>query len=73
MCTPGRLCQWLSGKESTCNAGDIGDVGLVLESRRTPAGGNDNLRPYTCLKNLTGREAWQAKVHGVAKETGQYP
>ena len=55
------------------NAGDIGDVGLVLESRRPPAGGNDNLRPYTCLKNLTGREAWQAKVHGVAKETGQYP
>ena len=44
-------------------------MGSVLESRRTPAGGNDNLCPYTCLENLTGRKAWRATVHGVAKES----
>ena len=28
------------GKESTCNAGDIGDVGLILGSGKSPRGGN---------------------------------
>ena len=29
---------WLSGKESACNAGDTGDVGLIPGSGRSPGG-----------------------------------
>ena len=28
-CMPAGLPRWLSGKESTCNAGDLGDVSSV--------------------------------------------
>ena len=30
------------GKESTCNSGDIGDMGSVPGLGRSPAGGHDN-------------------------------
>ena len=30
--------------------------------------GNGNLLQYSCLENLMDRGAWQATVHGVAKE-----
>ena len=33
------LPQWLSGKESACNAGDAGDVGSIPRSRRSPGEG----------------------------------
>ena len=52
------LCKspcWLSGKESTCNAGD---VGLIPESGRCPGGGNGNPLQYSCLGNSVDREAW---------------
>ena len=51
------LCQslglpwWLSGKESPCNAGDTGDMGLISGSGRSPGGGNDNSLQYSCLEN----------------------
>ena len=31
----GRLPRWLSGKESTCKAGDAGDLGLIPGSGRS--------------------------------------
>ena len=31
-----RLPQWLSGKESACNAGDTGDAGSIPGSGRYP-------------------------------------
>ena len=31
--------QWLSGKESACNEGDTGDVGLIPGWGRSPGGG----------------------------------
>ena len=31
-----------AGKESACNAGDIGDMGSIPKSRRSPGGGNGN-------------------------------
>ena len=43
---------WLSGKESTCNGGDMG---LIPRMGRSPRKGN-------------ARGAWRATVHGVAKE-----
>ena len=51
-----RLPQWLSGKESACNAGN---VGLIPGSGRYPEEENDNSFQYPCLKNPMDRGAWQ--------------
>ena len=52
------------GKESACNAGDLGSVpGLG----RFPGQGNGNPFQYSCLGNLMDRGARWATVHGVAK------
>ena len=56
------------GKESTCNAGDLG---LVPESGRCPGEGNGNPLQYSCLQNPMDRGDWQATVHGVAKSRAQ--
>ena len=45
------------GKESTCNAGDLG---LIPGSGRSPGEGNVNPLQYFCLENSMDREAWQA-------------
>ena len=55
------------GKESTCNAGDAGDTGLIPGSGRLPEEENVNPLQYSCLKNLMDGGAWQATVHGVTK------
>ena len=62
-----RLPQWLSGKESTCNAGDTRDVSLIPGIGRSPKGGHDNPIWYFYLENPMDRGAWQAVVHRVAK------
>ena len=58
----------LSGKESTCNAGD---VGLIPEPGRSSGGGNGNPGQYSCLGNPMDRGAWQVTVHGVAESQTQ--
>ena len=50
------------GKESACN---VGDLGSITGLGRSPAEENGNPLQYSCLQNPTGREAWQATVHGV--------
>ena len=55
---------WLSGKESTCNAGD---EGLIPESGRSPGKQNGNPLLCSCLENPMDRETWQATVHRVTK------
>ena len=58
--------KWLSSKESTCNAGDMGSIpGLG----RSPGRGNGNSLQYSCLKNPTDKGAWQATAHGVKSRT----
>ena len=52
------------GKESACNAGDLGSI---LGLGRSPGEGNGNPLQYSCLENPTDREAWQAIIHGVAR------
>ena len=55
---------WLSGKESTCNAGDPGAIpwsGISL------AEGNGNPLQYFCLENPMDKGGWQATVVMVAK------
>ena len=59
-CFPGG---W-DGKESACNAGDLG---LMPGSGRSPGEGNGNPLQYFCLENSTVRGAWQATVHGLAR------
>ena len=49
------------GKESTCNAGDLG---LILGSGSSPGERNNNTS--FCLRNPMDRGAWQATVHGVS-------
>ena len=68
---PYGLPWWLSGKESTCDAGDTGDPGLIPGSGRSPGGGRSNPLQYSCLENATDRGAWRATVHGVAKSLTQ--
>ena len=62
-----RLPQWLSGKESACNAADTGNPGSISGSGRSPGGGHSNLLQCSCLGNPVVRGTWQATVHRVTK------
>ena len=42
------------GKASACN---VGDLGLIPGSGRSPGEGNDNSLQYSCLENSMDREA----------------
>ena len=60
------LCSYwcLSGKESACNAGDLGSIpGLG----RAPGGEHGNPLQCSCLENPMDRGAYRATVHGLAK------
>ena len=70
LCIVVYVCQSLGfsggsdGKESACNAGDLGSVpGLG----RSPGKGNNSPLQYSCLENYMDRGAWQTTAHGVAK------
>ena len=53
-----------AGKESACNAEDLGSIpGLGI----SPGGGNGYRLQYSCLVNSMDRGAWQATVHGVTE------
>ena len=58
--------QWLSSKESICNAGVAGDVDSIPGLGRYPAGGHGNPLQYSCLENPMDRGAWWATVQRVA-------
>ena len=61
------LPQWLSGKESACNARDSGDTGSIPGSGRSPAGGHGDSLQYSCVENPTDGRAWRATVLRVTK------
>ena len=50
---------WLSGKESTCNAGDVGSI---TGPGRFPGEGNANPDLYSCQEI-----SWWATVHEVSR------
>ena len=53
-----------SGKELTCQTGDLGSIpGLG----RSSGEGNGDPLQYSCLENSMDRGAWWAIVHGVAQ------
>ena len=60
-----------AGKESACNAGDTGNVGLIPGLGRSPGGGNGNPLHYFSLRNPMDRGARRAIVHGVIKSWTQ--
>ena len=52
------------GKESACNAEDVGSIpGLG----RSPGERKGYPLQYSCLENSMDRGAWQATVHGVTE------
>ena len=55
-------------KNPPANARGIRDTGLIPELGRFPGEGNGNPPQYSCLENPMDRGAWQATLHGVAKE-----
>ena len=54
----------LDGKESACNAGDLGSI---PGSGRSPGEGSGYPLQYFCLEDPMDRGAWQATVHGVGE------
>ena len=53
-----------AGKESTCNAGDLG---LIPGLERSPGKRKGYALQYSCLENPMDGGAWWAAVHGVTK------
>ena len=49
------LLQWLSGKESPCNAGNTGDMGSIPGLEISPGGGHGNPLQYSYLENPMDR------------------
>ena len=56
-------------KNLPASAGDIRDVSSISGLGRFPGGGHGNPLQYSCLENYMDREAWQAAVHRVSKES----
>ena len=55
---------WLSGKESTCSAGEADSIPGLGKSL-----GEENGNPlqYSCWENAMDRGVWRATAHGVAE------
>ena len=56
------------GKESAC---DVGDLGSIPGSGRSPGEGIGYPLQYSCLENSMDRGAWWATVHAAAKSQTQ--
>ena len=56
------------GKESACNAGDLGSI---PGSGRSPGEGNGNPLQYSCPENVMDRGNWWATIRGDAKSQTQ--
>ena len=52
------------GKESACNAGDLG---LIPGWGRSPGEGKGSPLQYSCLENPRVRGAWWAAVHNITE------
>ena len=50
---------------------NVGDMGLLPGSGRSPGGGNGNPFQYSCQDNPMDRGAWRATIHGVTKSRTQ--
>ena len=57
----------VSGKESTFNAEDPGDMGLIPGLGRSFGEGTGNPLQYSCLENPMDRRAWWAIAKGLQR------
>ena len=57
------------GKESACNAGDLGSI---PGSGRYPGEGNGYPLQYSCLGNPVEKGVWWAAVHGITESWTQF-
>ena len=55
------------GSNGKASAYNVGDLGSIPGTGRSPGGGNGNPLQYSCLENPMDRGAWQATVPGVTK------
>ena len=60
------------GKESACNAGDLGLIPRLGSLGRSPGGGNGYPLHYSYLENPVDRGACRATVHGVTKSRTRF-
>ena len=62
-----RKIDFPGGSDGKASAYNVGDLGSIPGSGRSPGEGNGNLLQYSCLENPMDGGAWQATVHEVAK------
>ena len=55
------------GSDGKASAYNMGDMGSIPGSGRSPREGNGDPLQYSYLENPMDREAWHAAIHGVAK------
>ena len=55
------------GSDNKESASNMGDLGSIPGSGRSPEGGHGNPLHYSCLENPMDSRGWQATVHGVTK------
>ena len=53
------------GSEGKATAYNVGHLGSIPGSGRSPGEGNGNPLQYSCLGNPMNRGGWLATVHGV--------
>ena len=58
---------FLGGSDGKAPAYNVGDLGWIPGSGRSPGEGNGNPLQYSCLENPMDGGSWLATVHGVAK------
>ena len=62
---------FLGGSDSRMSVLNVGDLGSIPGSGRSPGEGHGNTLQYSCLENPMDRGAWRATIHGVAEsDTG---
>ena len=59
------------GSEVKVSACNVGDLGSIPGSGRSPGEGNGNPFQHSCLENPMDEGAWWAAVHGVTKSRTQ--
>ena len=58
---------WLSDKEPTCSAGDVGSI---PESGRSSGEGHGNPLQYYRLENPMDRGAWRGRLQPLGSQVG---
>ena len=68
LATKSKIFDFPGGSVGKNPSASSGDTGFIPGLGRSPGEGNGNPLQYSCLGNSMDREAWQATVHGIAKE-----